>query len=68
MQPVALMLEGAVQCYWRRWRRSKLSRVSNGVLDGFERVVGYTWVMGWLVWEAPRRNSAVIYCYTSSSL
>ena len=45
MQPVALMLEGVVQCYWTRLRRKKLSWFRHEVLDGVERVVGYTWVV-----------------------
>jgi uncharacterized membrane protein len=63
-QPVAFMLEGGVQYYWGRFRRSKLSRVQPSVLLVLERIVGYTWVLAWLIWEAPMRNFTLVHCNT----
>lgn len=63
-QPVAFMLEGGVQYYWGRFRRSNLSRVQPSVLLVLERIVGYTWVLAWLIWEAPMRNFTLVHCNT----
>jgi hypothetical protein len=66
LQPVAFMLEGVVQHYWGRFRRNKLSRIQPSVLSALERIVGYTWVLVWLIWEAPMRNFTLIHCNTES--
>jgi hypothetical protein len=62
LQPIAFVVEGIVQYYWGRFRRSRLSGVRPSVLSAFERMVGYTWVCVWLVWEAPKRSHAIRYC------
>jgi hypothetical protein len=62
MQVVAFVLEGVVQHYWGRFRQTRLTRARPAVLSGFERLVGYVWVVVWLVWEAPRRNFTIINC------
>ncbi|KAF2642441.1 hypothetical protein P280DRAFT_447833 [Massarina eburnea CBS 473.64] len=54
VQPLAFVLEGIVQVYWRRVRKNELVWVKPGILMGFERIVGYAWVVGWLMWTAPR--------------
>ncbi|KAF2688439.1 hypothetical protein K458DRAFT_148106 [Lentithecium fluviatile CBS 122367] len=62
LQPVAFVLEGVVQHCWGRFGRSRLSWVRPSVLAAFERIVGYMWVVAWLVWEAPKRDSAISTC------
>ncbi|KAH7408093.1 membrane bound O-acyl transferase family-domain-containing protein [Phaeosphaeria sp. MPI-PUGE-AT-0046c] len=63
MQPIAFVLEGGVAWCWGRARRLKLDWASTDMLTAFEKAVGYAWVLGWLVWEAPRREGAVLRCY-----
>lgn len=62
MQALAFFLEGVVQHYWGRFRKTRLMWVRPAVLSVFERLVGYLWVVAWLVWEAPRRNFTIINC------
>lgn len=62
MQPLAFVLEGIVQFYWGKFKRSRLSKVRPSVLSIFERVIGYAWVMSWLVWESPKRIFALRNC------
>ncbi|KAH7068390.1 membrane bound O-acyl transferase family-domain-containing protein [Paraphoma chrysanthemicola] len=62
MQPVAFVVEGLVQWYWAKAMRSKLTWVDKETMTRLETMVGYVWVATWLVWEAPRRNSAIIHC------
>jgi hypothetical protein len=65
LQPVAFALEGVVQHYWGKVRRKRLGVVKPGVLEAFERMVGYTWVVAWLVWESPKRNFLLRHCNTT---
>jgi hypothetical protein len=62
LQPVALVLEGVVQFLWEKFRRRFLNCVRPGVLGVFERVVGHTWVVTWLLWESTKRSFALAHC------
>lgn len=63
MQPVAFVLEGIVAACWRKIKKENLRGIEAHVLDVLEMTVGYIWVASWLVWEAPRREGAVLRCY-----
>ncbi|KAH7092333.1 membrane bound O-acyl transferase family-domain-containing protein [Paraphoma chrysanthemicola] len=67
LQPIAFVVEGVVQWCWARVRQTRLRGVNREVLSGFERGVGYICVITWLLWEAPRRDSAVVRCHTVTS-
>jgi hypothetical protein len=67
LQPAAFVLEGVVQAFWGKLKRSGLFRkwfegMRPEVLEGFEKTVGYTWVLAWLLWESPKRTFAIRHC------
>jgi hypothetical protein len=62
LQPFAFMIEGMVQFFWGKVRRRIEGSVNASMLDVFERVVGYVWVCSWLIWEAPKRVTALMEC------
>ena len=63
-QPLAFLLEGVVQRYWKAFRRTMLSRMNPFFLNAFERFIGYVWVLVWLMWCAPKRAFALNNCST----
>lgn len=64
IQPLSFVLEGVVQYYWRKCRKSSLlSRTSPSILSAYERLAGYCWVVAWLMWCAPKSDFAFVNCY-----
>ncbi|KAF2636270.1 hypothetical protein P280DRAFT_473121 [Massarina eburnea CBS 473.64] len=64
MQPVAFILEHVVQSVWHATLRRSVRRLlgNNGLLNVCERLVGYVWVVVWLLWEAPKRTFPLMSC------
>lgn len=65
LHPVAFVLEGFVQAWWRQARESLMTEHSQ-LLDVFERFVGYAWVFAFLVWIEPKNNSPLRNCVVQS--
>ena len=61
LHPVAFILEGVVQASWYGLKRRFRIRIS-GLVDVFERLVGYVWVCAFLVWVAPKHNWPLRSC------
>lgn len=62
IQPLSFVLEGVVQYNWKQYRKSSLSWANPSVVAACERVVGYGWVVGWLMWCAPKADFAFQNC------
>lgn len=61
IQPLAFVLEDAMQYAWMRFMRPKPeTKTGRVLLMGFERSVGYAWVLIWLSWSYPKRRFQVI--------
>ena len=72
MQPVAFALEALVQRVWMAsGARRKMEKVVGGrrgwLVEGFERGVGFFWVLAWLVWEAPKRSFPLLSCSANNN-
>ncbi|KAF1960938.1 hypothetical protein CC80DRAFT_489168 [Byssothecium circinans] len=66
LQPVAFILEAVVQGVWSAsgGRKAMRKAVGQGALEWFEMMVGYVWVLCWLLWEAPKRTFPLMNCET----
>lgn len=55
-QMLPIMVEGVVQTLWGRSRVKAAVRCRLGVREAtrVERIVGYAWVLGWMLWSVPR--------------
>ncbi|KAJ4348035.1 uncharacterized protein N0V89_009407 [Didymosphaeria variabile] len=62
IQPMSFVLEGLVQYNWKQYRKSALWWANPSVVAAFERVVGYGWVVAWLMWCAPKADFAFQNC------
>lgn len=61
IQPLAFVLEDAVQYVWTRFVRPKpVTKTGQVILRGIERCVGYAWVLVWLSWSYPKRRFQII--------
>ncbi|KAL3476718.1 hypothetical protein BJX99DRAFT_258267 [Aspergillus californicus] len=52
IQPIAFVIEGAVQFIWYRWRG--MSRENSTLGSVGRRLVGYIWVGLWMFWSASK--------------
>lgn len=62
IQPLAFVLEGVVQYQWKMYRKGMLWWMNGKFVAAFERMVGYMWVVGWLMWCAPKADFAFQQC------
>lgn len=61
MQPMAFVMEGLVQHYWKQWTGDSTQSPSK-IRTVFERLVGYMWAFVWMYWCVPKRVYPLLTC------
>lgn len=62
LQPLAFVIEGYIEHLWGQVRPFLLRRIHPVLLKIVERVVGYVWVIAWLLWWAPKGKFPLVFC------